>query len=277
MQGQGRGDEAALLRPVRAVLLDMDGVLYVGNQALPGVQELLDYLDATGRRWLCVTNNSSRTSATFAEKLAAMQIRVDPDHILGSAQATANWLAHQAPPGTKVLMMGEQSLRAALAGKGFDLISDPFEAEIVVASIYFSLNYAILTDLALAIRNGARFIATNPDTSLPTERGQVPGTGSIVALLATATGRQPEFVGKPYAGMYQQAMERVGSTPETTLMVGDRYETDIIGALELGMVCAGVLTGVTTAEEFATVARPAHLVLPGLPELLALFRLADSA
>lgn len=268
-------DPAARLRQVRAVLLDMDGVLYVGNQALPGVQDLLDYLDASGRRWLCVTNNSSRTSATFAEKLADMQIRVDPAHILGSAQATANWLAHQAPPGTKVLMMGEQSLRSALADKGFDLISDPFEAEIVVASIFFSLNYAILTDLALAIRNGARFVATNPDPSLPTERGQVPGTGSIVALLATATGCRPEFVGKPYPGMYQQAMERLDSTPETTLMVGDRYETDIIGALDLGMVCAGVLTGVTTAAEFAAVARPPHVVTPGLPELLALFHAAD--
>lgn len=270
------GDPAAYLRQVQAVLLDMDGVLYVGNQALPGVQELLDYLDAGGRRWLCVTNNSSRTSVNFSEKLANMQIRVDPAHILGSAQATAQWLAHQAPPGTKVLMMGEQSLRSALADKGFDLISDPFEAEIVVASIFFSLNYAILTDLALAIRNGARFVATNPDSSLPTERGQVPGTGSIVALLATATGRQPEFVGKPYPGMYQQAMERLDSTPETTLMVGDRYETDIIGALDLGMVCAGVLTGVTTAEEFVTVARPPHVVTPGLPELLALFHAADA-
>ena len=181
---QGKRDEAGLLRRVRAVLLDMDGVLYVGNQPLPGVQELLDYLDASGRRWLCVTNNSSRTSATFSEKLAKMQIRVDPSHILGSAQATAEWLSHQAPPGTKVLMMGEESLRSALVAKGFDLIADPFEAEIVVASIYFSLNYAILSDLALAIRNGARFIATNPDPSLPTERGQVPGTGSIVALLS---------------------------------------------------------------------------------------------
>ncbi len=273
---QGKLDEAALLRRVRAVLLDMDGVLYVGNQPLPGVQELLDYLDASGRRWLCVTNNSSRTSATFAEKLANMQIQVDPSHILGSAQATAEWLSHQAPPGTKVLMMGEESLRSALAGKGFNLISDPFEAEIVVASIYFSLNYGILSDVALAIRNGARFIATNPDPSLPTERGQVPGTGSIVALLATATGQQPEYVGKPYPGMYQQAMERLGSTPETTLMVGDRYETDIVGALDLGMICAGVLTGVTTAEEFAAVARPPHLVTPGLPELLARFRQADA-
>jgi 4-nitrophenyl phosphatase len=258
------------------VLLDMDGVLYVGNQALPGVQELLDYLDASGRKWLCVTNNSSRTSQDFSDKLAAMQVTVDALHILGSAEATANWLAERMPPGTKVLMMGEASMRAALARKGFDLVTDPFAAEVVVATIFFGLTYAILSDLALAIRNGARFVATNPDTSLPTERGQVPGTGSLVALLAAATGRQPEFVGKPYPGMFEQAMHRVGTQPGETLMVGDRYETDIEGALELGMPTAGVLTGVSTRAEYASAINPPQLVVPGLPELLALFRKADA-
>jgi 4-nitrophenyl phosphatase len=272
----GTTDSIVHLRQVCAVLLDMDGVLYVGNQALPGVQALLNYLDASNRRWLCVTNNSSRTSANFAEKLAGMDIQVAPEHILGSAQATAEWLAEQYPNSAKLLVMGEPSLRGALQSKGFAFVTDPLEAEVVVASIFFGLNYQVLTDVTLAIRNGARFIATNPDPSLPTERGQVPGTGSIVALLATASGRQPEFVGKPYPGMYQQAMHRLGSTPPTTLMVGDRYDTDIAGALDLGMVTAGVLTGVTTREEYATVMRPPHLVVEGLPELLAAFQQADA-
>ena len=272
-----QSEQATFLRDVRGVLLDMDGVLYVGNHALSGVQELLDYLDASGRKWLCVTNNSSRTSATFSEKLAGMNVTVGPENILGSAVATASWLAEQLPAGTKMLVMGESSLRNALQEKGFDLITDPFAAQVVVASIFFGLNYDILTDLTLAIRNGARFIATNPDPSLPTERGQVPGTGSLVALLAAASGQQPEFVGKPYPGMYQQAMHRLGTTPAQTLMVGDRYETDIIGALELGMPTVGVTTGVTTPEEFAMIDRPPHLVLSGLPALLEMFRLADGA
>jgi 4-nitrophenyl phosphatase len=259
------------------VLLDMDGVLYVGNQGLPGVQELLDYLDRSGRRWLCVTNNSSRTSANFSEKLAGMGVNVAPEHILGSAEATANWLAQQVPAGTKVLMMGEQSIRDQLHNKGFELVTDPYAAEVVVATIFFGLNYSILTDLTLAIRNGARFVATNPDPTLPTERGQVPGTGSLVALLTTATGKRPEFVGKPYPGMYQQAMQRVGSGPATTLMVGDRYDTDISGALDLGMMTAGVTTGVTSAAEFAGEDRPPHLIVSGLPELLQAFRMADGA
>lgn len=267
--------EMAIVRSVRAVLLDMDGVLYVGNRALPGVQEIVDYLDASGRRWLCVTNNSSRTSATFSEKLAGMNIRVDAEHILGSAQATAAWLRERAPNGAKVLMMGEASLRGALMAQGFELIEDPFGAEYVVASICFGLNYAMLTELTLAVRNGARFIATNPDPTLPTERGQVPGTGSIVALLCTATDVKPEFVGKPYPGMYEQAMHKLGSTPETTLMVGDRYETDIVGAAELGMPTAGVLTGVSTREQYLAANPQPDLIVHGLPELLELFRAAD--
>lgn len=269
-------EDLAALRAVQAVLLDMDGVLYVGDTGLPGVQDLLHYLDATGRRWLCVTNNSSRTSDTFSQKLAGMGVQVDPEHILGSAQATANWLAQQVPAGTKVLMMGEASLRGALADKGFDLIADPFAAEVVVASIFFGLNYEVLTDLTLAIRNGARFVATNPDTSLPTERGQVPGTGSLVALLAAASGVQPEFVGKPYPGMYEQAVARVDADVAHTLMVGDRYETDIVGAVELGMPTVGVLTGVSTREEFAAAKLPPQFILEDLPELLELFRAADS-
>ena len=264
-----------IMRRVRAVLLDMDGVLYVGDRALPGVQELLGYLEATGRRWLCVTNNSSRTSATFSEKLAAMNITVEPKNILGSAEATANWLAGQSPNGAKVIMMGEASLRGALEAKGFELVDDPFVADIAVASIFFGINYETLTRMTLAIRNGARFVATNPDPTLPTERGQVPGTGSIVALLTVSGGRPPEYVGKPYPGMYEQAIQRVDGRPETTLMVGDRYETDIEGAARLGMPTAGVLTGVTTHEEYLTADPPPDVVVQGLPELLALFQQAD--
>ena len=268
-------EHSALLQSVEAVLLDMDGVLYVGNQGLPGVQETLDYLDATGRRWLCVTNNSSRTSADFSTKLAGMGVTVPAERILGSAEATASWLAQQVPHGTKVLLMGEQSIRDQMTSRGFELVTDPFEAEVVVATIFFGVNYSILTDLTLAIRNGARFIATNPDPSLPTERGQVPGTGSLVALLATASGQQPEYVGKPYPGMYEQALQRVGTSAAGTLMVGDRYDTDIAGALDLGLITLGVTTGVNTAEDFANMDRPPHMVMTGLPQLFEELQAAD--
>lgn len=264
---------------IKAVLLDMDGVLYVGNRPLPGVQDFLDYLDQTGRQWLCVTNNASRTPPQFSEKLAAMGVRVGAEHVLGSAQAAAMYLAETVDerdgPRGKVIMLGMEGLRSALLEQGFELTTDPFDAAYAVAGAHFHLTYDELADMTLAIRNGARFIGTNPDTSFPSERGQVPGTGSILALLAAASGVQPEIVGKPNAAMFEQAMHRLGVATAETLMVGDRYETDIAGAVKMGMPTVGVLTGITTAAEFAQADPPPAQVLADLPALLAAFQAAD--
>lgn len=269
------------LAAVRAVLLDMDGVLYVGNSPLPGVQDFLDYLDATGRKWLCVTNNASRTPEMFVEKLAAMEVTAAPEHVFSSAQTAAMWLretvdAADEPEG-KVIMLGMDGLRVALEEQGFAFTTDPFEAAYAVAGAHFNLTYPELADMTLAIRNGARFVGTNPDTSFPSERGQVPGTGAILHLLAVASGVEPEIVGKPNAAMFEIAMHRLGVTKHETLMVGDRYETDIAGAVKLGLQTVGVLTGITTADEFAQADPPPDLVTDDLPSLLAQMRTADSA
>jgi 4-nitrophenyl phosphatase len=267
------------LRNLRAVFFDMDGVLYVGNKPLPGVQELLDYLDASGRKWLCVTNNAMQTADQFVAKLARMDVRVPAQNILGSAEATAAWLTeqievHGAPRG-KVFVMGMEGLRTALVRAGFELTADPFAATYAVAGANFELVFNDLAEATLAIRNGARFIGTNADMSFPTERGQVPGAGAVLALLTAASGVAPIVIGKPHAPMFELAMDRLGVTPRISLMVGDRYETDIAGALELGMTTVGVLTGISTREEFEKQAHPPHLLVEGLPELLTLFQRAD--
>lgn len=268
------------LRAVRGVLLDMDGVMYVGDTPLPGVQDFLDYLEQTGRRWLCITNNSSRTPEMFVEKLARMDVKAQPENVLGSAQATASWLAHHVPLNGasrgKVIMLGEEGLRTALLEQQFELVEDPAEAEFAVVGINFQLTYEMLANVTLAIRQGARFIGTNPDTSFPSERGHVPGTGAVVALVEAATGVTPEIIGKPNSGMFDEAMSRLGISPAETLMVGDRYETDIIGAVALGMPTVGVLTGITTAEEFAQSEMPPDKVLADLPALLRLFQESDA-
>lgn len=260
---------------VRAVLLDMDGVVYRGRQPLPGVQEMLDYLERTGRQWLFVTNNATKTPEMFVQTLAQMGIQAAPGHILSSALATASWLADEYPARGRVQVVGMSGLILALLDQGFTLAADPFQADFVVAAADFDLTFRKVADATLAIRNGARFVGTNIDASWPSEQGELPGAGSILALLETASGVAPTVIGKPFPGMFQQAMRMLGVGPEETLMVGDRYETDIVGAIKLGILTAGVLTGVTSEEGFRQADPPPDLILPGLPALLALFQAAD--
>lgn len=268
------------LAAIRAVLFDMDGVIYVGKQPLPGAQAMLDYLETTGRGWTFVTNNASMTSVQFAEKVHAMGLRVAPERILGSSEATALWLAEQVRAGWpqgEVIMLGMEGMRSALLDQGFELTDDPFAATYAVSGAKFDLTYADLANVALAIRNGARFIGTNGDLTFPTERGQVPGAGSVLALFTAATDVQPIVIGKPNPPMYEIAMHRLGVTPQQTMMIGDRYDTDIAGALDLGILAAAVLTGVNSRAVHESQERPPDLIVENLPELLALLQAADRA
>ena len=182
--------DRADLREARAVLLDMDGVVYIGEQPLPGVQELLDYLEATQRDWLFVTNNSSRTPAQFVEKIARMGIRADEAHILSSALATASWLSGEYPDGARVFMIGQDGLRWALEREGVTLVEDALRADVVVSGIDFSVRYERLADATLAVRAGARLVGTNSDTSFPSERGQIPRRRRAAGLVGGGHRRQ---------------------------------------------------------------------------------------
>jgi len=259
------------LAGIKAVLFDMDGVIYRGNQLLPGVNELLTFLRETGRSYLFVTNNATRTPAMFASKLARMGVPATPDQFLGSAEVAAAWLAEQYPQGGRVQIVGQDGLYAALFAHGFEPAEDPMHADFVVAGMDMHLTYPKLAAASLAINHGARFIGTNADVSFPTEMGETPGAGSILALLQTATGVAPEIVGKPYPAMFHQALHRLNVTPAQTLMIGDRYETDIVGAVELGILTAGVLTGVTSRERFEQADPPPDLIVEDLVALQALW------
>jgi 4-nitrophenyl phosphatase len=211
----------------------------------------------------------------FAAKVQKMGMRVGPEHIMTSSLVTAGWMAEEFPNRGNVYALGEAGLRTALTDAGFTLVEDPFTADFVVSGINFNLTYRMLEDATLGIRNGARFIGTNIDPTYPSERGQIPGTGSVLALLEAASGIKPTIIGKPFPGMFQQALHRLNSSFETTLMVGDRYETDIVGAIELGLVTAAVTTGINSRQEFEEADPQPTLILSGLPELLDCFQKAD--
>lgn len=273
--------DLAGLRSVRGVLFDMDGVIYVGTRPLAGVQQALDYLAATGRSFLFVTNNASKTPQQFVERLAEMDIHIRPDQVLGSAEATACWLAGQIGkpdwPRGPVIVMGQDGLRVALQQNGFELTTDPDAATYAVAGINFKLTYEELANVSLAIRRGAKFIGTNSDATYPSERGFLPGAGSILALLTTASGQQPLVIGKPNRGMYEQAIARLKLTAEQTMMVGDRYDTDISGAIPLGLWTAGILTGISTRTDFEQANPPPDLIVDDLLDLVKQLQKADQA
>jgi 4-nitrophenyl phosphatase len=231
------------LHELQALLLDMDGVIYRGNTPLPGAQVFLSWLSERRFPFLLLTNNSTLDSQAYERKLAAMGISVSADQILTSAVATAEYLARNYPPGSRVYIIGESGLEASIAARGFTITDRA--PQIVAVGMDRQLTYGKLRTAALAIRAGARFVASNRDRTLPTEAGEEPGAGAIVAALVAATDQQPLVIGKPEPGMLELGLAKLASPPEHTAIVGDRLETDILGGQRLGMPTILVLSGVT--------------------------------
>lgn len=259
---------------IAAVVMDMDGVLWRGSEPLPGLQEIFQWLLESGIPFALATNNSSRTPASYVEKLAAMGVPDIPEQaIVTSATATAAYLQTRYLAGTKLHVVGMNGLRQSLDAAGFDISGthtedDPVKA--VVVGIDTDLTYEKLKQAALLIRAGADFIGTNPDKSLPAPEGQLPGAGSLLAALEAATDVSPTVIGKPEAPMFEAALKVVNAAPEKTLMIGDRLETDIAGAQKVGMKTALVFTGVTSAEQLSSAANSIwpDVAYEGLPELI---------
>jgi 4-nitrophenyl phosphatase len=270
--GQGLPAPSCTLPAARAFLMDGDGTLYTGRQPLPGARLLIEALQEAGVPYLLLTNNATRTPEQLAAGMAEIGLPMGVEHIFTSAQATTTWLAERYGLSSRVLMVGEVGLERALAEAGFPLVSDYRQADLVVAGLDRQATYARLAEATLAIRRGCPFIATNPDRSIPTERGIEPGAGAVMAFLEAATDVQPTLIGKPQPDFFWQALARVGTPAGETVMIGDRYETDILGGYRAGMCTAAVLTGVTTAEVFASADPPATWVFEDLPELLAAWR-----
>ncbi len=259
------------LPAVGGLLIDLDGVLYTGGEPIPGGADFLAAARRHGLPFLLVTNNSTTSSAKVAERLAGMGIDVSPAEILTSSEAAAAYAAAKGPKDARALVVGEAGLRETLVAAGLQVVEDGESVDWVVAGLDRSFDYARLTAATRAIRGGARFLATNVDALLPVEGGAVlPGAGSIVAAIATVTGTQPTIAGKPSPALFQRGLQRLGNlAPGDAAMVGDRIDTDILGAQAAGLRTILVLSGVSTAEEAATLDPPADAVLDRLASLAA--------
>ncbi|HSJ52236.1 MAG TPA: HAD-IIA family hydrolase [Anaerolineae bacterium] len=262
--------QTEILRSIRHLIVDMDGVLYRGAEMIPGAPQLLTFLRQQGIGFVLATNNGTRTPQQFVDKLAGMGVEVEPAEILTSAQATAGYLAGIAPPGTRVFVVGMDGLRTALQGAGFELVEhDP---EYVVAGMDFKICYERLAQATLHVRAGAGFVATNPDLTFPSERGIVPGAGALLALLEAATGVKPHVIGKPETAMMEQAMLRLGAARETTAALGDRLETDILAGRRAGLRTLLVLSGITDRPLLAASEMQPDLVFENVADLWATWK-----
>lgn len=255
------------LHEIRAVISDMDGVLWRGETPLPGVAEFFGGLRQRGIPFVLATNNATATFPQIARRLKAVGLALRKEEVLTSANAAAAFLRHELPVGAPVLAVGEEGLTSALTHAGFQLVQHAQDAAAVVAGLDRHVTWGKLTEAALAINRGAMFVATNLDPTFPSERGLVPGAGALIAVLETATGCQPLLIGKPEPLLFLGALEILHTPAEATLVLGDRIETDIVGGQRAGMPTGLLLTGVTTREILAASPHQPDWVFEDLPQV----------
>lgn len=253
------------VRDIECWLTDMDGVLVHDEQPLPGAVDLLNRWVDTSRRFLVLTNNSTYTPRDLAARLARSGLPVPEENLWTSAMATGAFLARQ--PGDKTAyVIGEAGLTTAMHEAGF-VMTETAPAFVVVGETR-TYSFEAITKAIRLINDGARFIVTNPDTTGPSPFGLLPATGAVAAMITAATNRQPYVVGKPNPMMFRSAMNRIEAHSETTAMIGDRMDTDIVAGMEAGLHTVLVLSGVTSRDEVETYPFRPDQILDGVHELL---------
>lgn len=263
-------DSLAALREAKAFIFDMDGVLYRGKSALPGVKDLFNALTLRGIHFLLATNNSMATQAAYVARMAQMDVEVSEDQIQTSATVTRDFLKEELVEGACILPVGMPALSETLfTGSSFVSAFDHPDSHVdaVVVGLDLEFTYEKLRRASDAVRAGARYVATNADATLPHETGMQPGAGSIVAAISTAAGATPVVVGKPQTLMMTKGVEQLRVDPQHAVMVGDRLDTDILSGHRAGLRTALVLTGVSRREDLAHAATLPDYIFADLPAL----------
>jgi HAD superfamily hydrolase (TIGR01457 family) len=252
-----------------AFLLDLDGVVWRGEEAIPGAAETILHLRELGKRVVFVTNNASRTPREYAAKLIRLQIPTDAQDIVTSAHAVVEHLRTiGVRQGEHIHVCGAPGLSQLLQANGFTPTQEEEDVRAVVVAWNPQLTFEDIRRAADLARSGIPFIAANRDATYPSEEGLLPGTGAIVAAIEVASGVEAIVVGKPKPEIFRLALDRAGAEPAQSLFIGDRADTDVAGARAAGVPVALVLTGVTKKEEIDTLPEPPDFVLESVADLL---------
>ncbi|AXV42842.1 TIGR01457 family HAD-type hydrolase [Staphylococcus warneri] len=238
------------MKHYKAYLIDLDGTMYKGTDEIDGASQFIDYLNQHQIPHLYVTNNSTKTPEQVAAKLHEMNIDASANEVVTSALATADYISEKSP-GASVYMLGGEGLHTALTEAGLE-VKDDENVDYVVIGLDENVTYEKLAIATLAVRNGATFISTNPDVSIPKERGFLPGNGAITSVVTVSTGVQPQFIGKPETIIMEKSLDILQLDKQDVAMVGDLYDTDIMSGINVGIDTIHVQTGVTTFEEIQT-------------------------
>lgn len=258
---------AERLAKIASFVIDMDGVLYRGDAILPHVNDFIDALEARPVPYVMCTNNSTRTPQEYTDRLAEMGLTVPADRVVTSGIATRSWLDAHYPAGTRIYVVGAEALFNVVYGDA-KYEKAGVDAEVVVTGADFDLTFEKMRVATLAIRRGAAWVATNPDTTFPTEEGLIPGAGALVAAIAAATSVKPTIIGKPEPGMLLESAHILGTPADSTAMLGDRLDTDILAGKAAGFITVLVLTGVTSASDLTRSSIQPDITFPDLEPLV---------
>ncbi|MCA0171289.1 TIGR01457 family HAD-type hydrolase [Bacillus sp. RAR_GA_16] len=238
------------MKNYKGYLIDLDGTMYRGTEKIHEAVEFVKRLKEANLPYLFVTNNSSKRKEQVSEKLEDFGVPCTPDHVFTTSMATASYISNEKRDAS-VYVIGEEGIRDALTDVGLTIQDD--NPDYVVVGIDRSITYEKFAKACIAVRNGATFISTNGDIAIPTERGLLPGNGSLTSVVSVSTEVDPIFIGKPEPIIMEQALAQLGTSKEETLMVGDNYRTDILAGINAGLDTLLVHTGVTTKEHLESV------------------------
>lgn len=258
------------LPEIKGLIIDMDGVLWHDTQPLGDLPVIFERIRHLGYQFILATNNATRTVKEYQSKLAGFGVFLEPNQIINTSEAVGSLLRERYPSGANLYVIGQPSLKRTLESFDMKIVDEASSTvDVVIGSLDYDLTYEKLKHASLLIQSGCKFIGTNPDKTLPTPDGFIPGSGTVISALEVASGVKAEIIGKPEPLLFKIALKRLALAPGDTLAIGDRLETDIAGAQAAGIHSALVLSGASSLEEAKKFQPQPEIIAQNLTELVS--------